>query len=513
MIQRLPLSLLLAALLAAPLRAADKTVPVVELPPAAVMPAAGPTAAVPGLEAAAVSADAAAALDAPAAPAAAARALPAASAAAAPAFSTEAGPDQAAAQSAAFDGRRISRACAHCDHAHDDDPEHLGDAPAAANFVAPAKFRGLLPSDRFKNPGDWTGETTLHLHSVYSDGTMEPEAVIRLAYDKGVRDIALSDHDSVAGVMRAWKKAKELGMTFHPAIELTARGGVHVGAVDLDITNPELTALLARVRQKRLEHAEAMIAKLNQMDAVKAAGGITIEEVRAKSKHDEGGTIELPHLARVLVDKGLIQHVDDAFDTYLKGDVLQNPGGTPDPTVDEVLAVIRSAGGKAFLNHPYTVRVKNPNATDDEKDQAILDVLDKGFDGIEVYRPIHAKGKPGWQRADARAAKYLQWAQDRNLVAGNGADFHGTDTHLNEVLVWMPKTLAKTLEDSLKDVNQKALQVLERLGKGGASTVFSFAAAPVLLGVSAAGADIPGSVVACLVAAVVGGLLSVWMNR
>ncbi len=417
----------------------------------------------------------------------------------------------------AFDGQRLSRGCAHCHHQHDDDPEHLGDAPVV-NFVAPAKFKGLLPSDRFRNPQDWTGETTLHLHSVFSDGTMEPEAVIQLAYDKGVRDVALSDHDSLAGVMRAWKKAKELGMTFHPAIEMTARNGVHVGAVDLDVSNPRLLALLERVRQKRLEHAKVMISKLNDMPEVQAAGGIKIEEVIAKSKHDEGGTIELPHLARVLLEKGLIEHVDDAFDKYLKGDVLQNPNGTPDPTVDEVLEIIRDAGGKAFLNHPYTVRVKNPQATDDEKDQAILEVLDKGFDGIEVYRPIHAKGKPGWARADERAAKYLGWAQERGLLAGNGADFHGTDTHLNEVLVWMPKTLAAKLEDGLKDANAKALAILESLTptfaapKAPATTVLSVAAVPVLA-LATTGADLPGTIVACLVAAVVGGLISVWMNR
>lgn len=505
------LPLLLAALLVSPAGAVEKSI----------APPSGPAIpALPTAEAAApnVSVEAAGVQGAEAAAAATAAVPQLQSAAVAPAGAeaAAAGPNAEAAATISFDGARKFHGCAHCNHDHGAD-EGADDVSLRA-WTPPAQYRDLVPSERLKNPDNWTPETTLHLHSVFSDGTMEPEAVMQLAYDHGVRDVALSDHDSVAGVMRAWKKAKTLGMRFHPAIELSARGGVHVGAVDLDITNAQLTDLLARVRAKRLEFAEHVVSELNKLPAVQEAGGITIDEVRAMSKHDEGGTIEVPHIARVLKAKGLIQNVDDAFDTYLKGDVMSNPNGTPDPTVDEVLAVIRAAGGKAFLNHPYTVRVSDPHASESVKDQAILAVLEKGFDGIEVYRPIHAQGKPGWIRADQRAAKYLGWADQYNLVPGNGADFHGTDTHLNVVEVYMPKALAAKLEDSLKDANEAAIKVLERLEsdlvstKGPGSTVFSFAAFPLLMAASGA-SDLGGTVVACLIAAGLGGLISVWMNR
>jgi predicted metal-dependent phosphoesterase TrpH len=365
--------------------------------------------------------------------------------------------DAIGALSSAFDGAKSLHSCAHCAHADDDH----GDFPTDTQgnpFIVAGHLDPLLPSHM--DPKTWTGALTLHLHSHFSDGTMTPAAVMDLAYSKGVRDVALSDHDTTAGILSAWKRAKELGMSFHPSAELTARGGVHIGAVDLDISNPELVALLARVRAMRYAKAAGMVANLNALPELVEKGIVlTIDEVKAHSQHDAGGTIEIPHIARVLLDKGLIKTVDEAFDKYLKGDIFKTPGVEEDPTVDEVLAVIKAAGGKAFLNHPYTVRGKD----DAEKDRNVVAILDKGVDGIEVYRPSHAESPDGKRRADQRAAKYLTWIDERGLLAGNGADFHGTDTHLDTLVVWMPKILAAQLQAGLKDANARALAVLERL--------------------------------------------------
>jgi predicted metal-dependent phosphoesterase TrpH len=374
------------------------------------------------------------------------------------------GPDLGAAGralDAAFDGAKIKHACAACghddDHADHDDAVFPEDA-SGNRFIVPGHLEPLLPSH--KDPKTWTGRITLHLHSIFSDGTMTPEAVMDLAYGKGVRVVALSDHDTTAGLLRAWKRAKELGMEFHPSVEMTARGGAHIGAVDLDITNPKLVALLERVRVMRYAKAAGMVKNLNALPELKAKGiTLTIDEVKAKSMHDEGGTIEIPHIARVLVDKGLIQHVDDAYDKYLHGDVFKVPGVEEDPTVDEVLEAVRAAGGKAFLNHPYTVR----GPDDAAKDAAVQDILDKGLDGVEVYRPYRAGSPDAMKAVDARAAKYLTMIDERGLLAGNGADFHGTDTHLDNLVVWMPKVLARQLTDSLKDANARAIDALERL--------------------------------------------------
>lgn len=442
----------------------------------------------------------------------------------------------AAASGAAFDGsREDSRASGPtlAVERHDGQP-HLhsyqaGETPSAdmrrrppQPFPIPDRFKDLVPSAR--NPASWTGLITLHLHSVYSDGTMEPEALVQLAYDKGVRELAVSEHDTTASTLRAWKKASELGMIYHPAVEFSANGGVHIGGVDIDISNPRVVALLARVRAARYQRAKEIVDYLNGPQIVEAlkklsdkpedkwgpgadgqwgkttlppghnsasealrrlldfrarGGSIKLDDVVAQSRYAEGGTIEVPHIARVLLADGLIDSVDAAYDAFLKGD----PGGGPssasaDPSPDEIISVIHAAGGKAILNHPYTVHGRTPQ----ESEARAYAILQQGMDGIETYRPIKATSQAGKNRADERAAKYLTWAEQLNLFSAPGADFHGTDTHLDTIQVWMPKTLAGVLQDRLKDSHAAAIAALERLDKAAAQPPSPAAgAAPALL--------------------------------
>ncbi len=366
----------------------------------------------------------------------------------------------------------------HHDESSHDSPLHSDarrrqDQPAP--FPIPARLAAYVPSAQQQNPQDWTQKITLHLHSIYSDGTMTPEAVIDAAYAKGVRVVALTDHDTAAGVERAWKRVQEINaanpsdkIEFHTGIEMTAQGGAHIGALDLDLSNPKLIALLERVRIMRYQKAAGMIANLNNLQEFKDKGIVlTIDEVKAFSQHDAGGTIEIPHIARALLAHGLIKNVDDAFDSYLKGGIFSVPGVAPDPSPEEVVETIHAAGGKAFLNHPYTVR----GNSDAEKDAAVEAMLELGMDGIEVYRPSHATSDNGKRLADERAAKYLVWAEKYNLLVGNGADFHGTDTHLDQLAVWMHNKYADELQKGLGGAQAVALAALAAMIAGGAALV------------------------------------------
>lgn len=319
-----------------------------------------------------------------------------------------------------------------------------------ASLRIPPELVDLVPSARQRNPGDWTKRISFHLHSVYSDGTLQPEEVIARAAAKGVEVLSLTDHDTVAGIARAREKARELGLTFHAGVELSAGGGVHINAIGVDETNPKLLALIERVRAQRLIRAQTIVEHLNarferSTDPRERAVRLTVEEVKAKSMHDQGGTIEIPHVARVLIDKGLISRVDEAYRTYLTPNVLTDPRVPDSPEVEEVLEAVHAAGGKAFLNHPYTVR----GANQAERDAKVQAVLDKGLDGIEVYRHSRARSESGKRALDSRTAKYLRWAMERGLLIGNGADYHGTDTSLSSLIVWMPKALADKLESVL----------------------------------------------------------------
>ncbi len=441
----------------------------------------------------------------------------------------------ASGSAAAFDGARSEGDASGATlrvHEHDGVP-HLHsyhqDEPApapGADLVRrqppvqiPDRLKPLLPSAQ--DPATWTGLITLHLHSVYSDGTMEPEALVQLAYDKGVRELAVSEHDTTASTLRAWKKARELGMTYHTAVEFTARGGAHIGGVDIDIADPKVKDLLARVHDARYLRAKDVVEYLNGPKVVedlekqsqqpeerwendadgksskvvlpagrnsasealrrlkdfRARGGvIKLEDVVAQSRHNEGGTIEFPHIARVLLANGLIDSVDQAFDAFLKGAVGNRSAAPPDPTPEEVIDVIHSAGGKAILNHPYTVHGRDPA----EQQRNIDQILDAGIDGIEVYRPSHATSANGKRKADERAAGYLLEAEKRDLFAAPGADFHGTDTHLDTLVVWMPKVLAAQLQQRLGASNAAAIARLEQLERAGSQPPTPTGAAALL---------------------------------
>lgn len=347
-------------------------------------------------------------------------------------------------------------------HVVEDGADSSAAVDATGNpIIIPDRLKPLLPGTGF-NPATWNGRVTLHLHSVYSDGIMEPEEVVQLAYDKGVRVLSLTEHDTTASTLRAYRKAKALGMEYHPGVEMTARGGAHIGAVDVDVTNPTLVALLSRVRDARLDRAKAVVDFLNRNDEIKRRGiTLTVEEVVAKSKHADGGTIELPHVARVLVDKGLISSVDEAFDTYLKGDVTGGAHVPPDPTAKEVIDAIHAAGGKAIINHPYTVDNKNEDAAE----KKVREMAKLGLDGVEVYRRAPGPDDAQKKKADERAARWLLVADSFDLAVAPGSDFHGDDTHLSKIAVWMPNSLADQLLKRLAPSHAAAVSVLEKLDR------------------------------------------------
>ncbi|MBI5630919.1 MAG: PHP domain-containing protein [Elusimicrobia bacterium] len=316
-------------------------------------------------------------------------------------------------------------------------------------LIVPGHLVHLLPSARATHPQAWTAQANFHLHSRFSDGSLEPEDVVAALHGAGVREFALTDHDTVTGVERAWRKAMELGMSIHPGIELSAERGIHIGALDVDIFNPGLVALLSRIRAIRLRKAHTFIQQLKKLKNV----AISIEEVIAQSYFNQGGTIEIVHLARVLVQRGLIHSVDEAYTTYLTPDVVGSAGDPNDPKAEEILGIVRASGGLAFLNHPYTIR------GDDPADilKKIKSVLGMGVNGIEVYRPVGDNPR----RADDQAGQYLLWVDEFNLLAGNGGDFHGMDTRLNNLAIHMPIILADQLLEALREPQRRALAALQ----------------------------------------------------
>ncbi len=239
----------------------------------------------------------------------------------------------------------------------------------------------------------------LHLHSTASDGSQPPEGVVATALAAGVRAIALTDHDTVAGVPLARQAAAGTALDVIAGVELSAYQGddeVHVLGLhlaEIDVMDGALSAF----RDARVERAKEMVERLRAL-------GVAIEfsEVYEAAK---GGALGRPHVAKVLVENGWARDFRDAFDRYLRA-------GRPAYlekrrlTMQDAIAMIHHAGGIAVLAHPgaaaSTVRLRDLKAL--------------GLDGAEVLHPSHS--------ADDRR-RILESLRSLAMVPSGGSDSHG----------------------------------------------------------------------------------------
>lgn len=191
------------------------------------------------------------------------------------------------------------------------------------------------------------GTIDLHCHSTASDGTLAPAEVVARAHAQGVQVLALTDHDTVAGLAEASAAAEQCGIRLIPALELSATEqgrGVHVVGLGVEPAAPQLTALIKRLDRMREERAVEMGARL-------ARAGIDGAYEGARS-FAAGALPTRTHFARFLVQQGLAKDVGDVFKRYLG---QGKTGYVPSvwPALAEVVAVIRASGGIAVLAHPH----------------------------------------------------------------------------------------------------------------------------------------------------------------
>ncbi|HET8630247.1 MAG TPA: PHP domain-containing protein [Thermomicrobiales bacterium] len=245
------------------------------------------------------------------------------------------------------------------------------------------------------------GPVDLHTHSTASDGTLAPARLVALAAARGLRVLALTDHDTTAGLAEAAAAAAEHGLRFVPGVELSthvAAGEVHVLGYFIAPASPALADALARFRAAREGRARTIVANL-------AAAGAPVAYERVVELAG-GATIGRPHVARALVEAGHAASVQDAFDRYL---VRGRPGYVERYRLlpPDAVRLIREAGGVPVLAHPHSAA---------DLDALLPDLLAAGLGGLECYY--------GDYDAAQRAA-LLALAARHDLVATGGTDFHG----------------------------------------------------------------------------------------
>ena len=249
----------------------------------------------------------------------------------------------------------------------------------------------------------------LHTHSNASDGKFSPDAIVRMAAELGLKYLALTDHDTVAGIPAAQEAAHAYPeLTFIPGVEIstdTTEGEVHMLGYFIDINDTEFTRAVERFRDSRQGRAKGMIAKLAKM-------GMNIDWARVQELAGDG-VIGRPHIARAMMEKGYITTFEEAFDRYIGHGgpaYVERDKMTPAEAVELILC----ANGLPVLAHPFTV-------TDPEK--LVKELKVAGLTGLEAY----------YKDASPNDTKnMLQLAQRYGLIVTGGSDYHGAGEN-NEV--------------------------------------------------------------------------------
>lgn len=249
----------------------------------------------------------------------------------------------------------------------------------------------------------------LHIHSVYSDGSFTPQELIDMAQKKGLKTVALADHDTVEGVEKMIKKGNQKGIEVIPAIELSTfkeKAEIHILGYYIDYNLPDLLRVVKSIFDSRLERARKMVEKLNNI-------GIKVEY---QDVEDIAGDkyVGRPHIARALVNAGYIDEMGEAFTEKYIGNGGQAYVPKFQLTPEEAINIILKAGGIPVLGHPYFINKGEPFNAED-----IQGLVKKGLAGIEVYHSKH----------DNRTSMYyLQIARKLNLLVTGGSDFHGENS-------------------------------------------------------------------------------------
>lgn len=240
-----------------------------------------------------------------------------------------------------------------------------------------------------------------HTHSTHSDGKLTPPQLAALAVKNGVRAMALSDHDSTAGLPEMAAALAPHGVRLVPGVELSTDipgSEVHVLGYFMDVADPTFQSELTRFREGRLGRGMAMIEKLRGL-------GMDVSWERVQEIAGDA-SVGRPHVAQHLLERGYVTSIPDAFDRFIGRNgpaYAEREKLTP----AQAVALIRGAGGIAVVAHPHYTR---------DHEAVLAELKEQGLTGMEVYyRDLPPE----------KVAELLALAKRLGLLPTGGSDFHG----------------------------------------------------------------------------------------
>lgn len=247
----------------------------------------------------------------------------------------------------------------------------------------------------------------LHLHTTASDGTLAPAALVARAAEAGLTTISVTDHDTTAGIPEARTAAAERGLRLITGVEITAienQRDVHLLAYFADPGHADLTSFLLRQRTDRIRRIREIADRLRALGCA-----VEVDPLLQRAASSPGYSVGRPLLADALVAAGHARDRNDAFDRLLgHGCPAYVPrlGATP----EEVIAIVRHAGGIVSLAHPGLTRI----------DEGIPRLAEAGLAALEVRHSEHDSDTE---------THYREMAARHGLAVSGGSDFHGESGH------------------------------------------------------------------------------------
>ncbi|MCU0726721.1 MAG: PHP domain-containing protein [Planctomycetes bacterium] len=246
----------------------------------------------------------------------------------------------------------------------------------------------------------------LHVHSTASDGMLSPSEVVRAARQAGLSAVALTDHDTTAGLAEALAEAARGGIEVVPGVEISldfGPGSLHLIGLFVDPLDARLDGLLRRLRTGRRERNLRIAVRLGELGVP-----VAIDEVAALAR---GEVVSRPHFARALLRRGHVGSLKEAFDRFLR---KNGPAYVERwrPSAAEAIEAVRGAGGAAVLCHPHTLGL----GEGEPLAEFVAGLVTLGLDALEAHYPDYDRR----QRED-----YAGLAKRCGLLISGGSDFHG----------------------------------------------------------------------------------------
>jgi 3',5'-nucleoside bisphosphate phosphatase len=241
----------------------------------------------------------------------------------------------------------------------------------------------------------------LHVHTCHSDGTYTPAQLVKEGISRGISALAIVDHDTTEALTEALAQAQGTDLEIIPGIELTAQHEnqeIHILGYFLDYQSQELLEKLKLVRANRIQRVYKIVENLEELGV--KLNPATVFSISGKA------TVGRMHIARALVNEGLVGSTAEAFRKYI-GDKSPAYVLGFHLSVAEAIKLIKTAGGVAVLAHPYMLH----------NDDLIPEFVGHGLEGIEVYYPEHSQSMVNF---------YLDLAKKLKLLVTGGTDFHGS---------------------------------------------------------------------------------------